>query len=347
MTATPSTSADLQANVLGGQRPNFLPPWVFRNNHFQTLAGAYVFGRWRSGRLLPTDRSSSGEVLVDNDDRLAFQDDCPAGWVTGDRVVVLGHGLSGSHASPYMVRIAHQLYSRGVRTVRLDWRGSGAGVGLARYPYHSGRSDDLRATILEVGRRCPGSPISVVGFSMGGNITLKMLGEAGARQEVLPGVDRAVSVCPPIDLATTIDFLKFGLARWYDAYFAKSCTRDVRYRKRVRPDAIIPEGWFNRPPRTMHEFDDTFTAPVCGFASADDYYRKCSAKQFLPTIKIPTLILATKDDPVVPYTPFEDAVLSEFTELHATRYGGHMGFVATRGVGWMDQQVISWIMDGM
>ena len=346
MTATPSPAVNPQTIGTGVTRETFLPPWVFRNNHFQTLAGAYVFGRWPVPRRSRVHCSTMGEVLVENDDRLVFYDDCPAGWQPGDRVVVLGHGLSGSHASPYMIRVAHRLCLENARTIRLNWRGSGAGVALARYPYHSGRSDDLRAAILEVGRRCPGSPISVVGFSMGGNITLKMLGESGAGDYALPGVDRAVSVCPPIDLATTIEFLKFGLARWYDAYFAKSCTRDVRYRQRARPDAVIPEGWFDRPPRTMHEFDDTFTAPVCGFASAEDYYQRCSAKQFLPMIKIPTLIIATKDDPVVPYQPFEDAVLSDSTELHASRYGGHMGFVATRGVGWMDQQVVDWSIRG-
>ena len=95
----------------------------------------------------------------------------------------------------------------------------------------------------------------------------------------------------------------------------------------------------------MREFDETFTAPVCGYESAADYYAKCSASQFLPTIAVPTLIIASQDDPVVPNFPLTKARLSTTTELRAPKYGGHMGFVTTGGAGWLDQQVIDWTMD--
>ena len=319
------------------QMDSFQPPWMFRNGHIQTLAGTYLFGRKANRLLLPTPTLIQ-EVRVDCGDLVVFHDDCPATWKPGDRVALLLHGLAGSHQSPYMKRIAAQLYQRGVRTMRLDFRGCGAGVTLARYPYHSGRSDDLMATILSIQALCPESPLCLIGFSMGGNVALKLLGEVGN----IEGVERAVAVCPPIDLSLTIDFIGSGLARVYDAYFAKTCIQNVRRRQLARPDAIIPAGWFERPPRNMREFDETFTAPVCGFTSAAHYYQSASARQFLSEITIPTLIIAAQDDPVIPFEPFTQTDLSASTQLRAPRHGGHIGFVTARGPSWLDHQIIDW-----
>ena len=338
MSATPSQSASMQMHRANGQNDSFRPSWLFRNGHVQTLAGTYVFGRWPSRTMLPKIISRWGEVPVGDGDRLVYLDECPGEWRSGDRVVLLLHGLSGSHDSPYMRRVAGMLHRRNARTIRLDWRGSGAGIELARYPYHSGRSGDLLATINEIKNRIPNSPINVVGFSMGGNILLKLLGESGDSS----GITRAVSVCPPVDLAYTVQQLQFGLARYYDHYFAKACIRDVRRRQQMRPDAIVPDGWFSRPPRTMREFDESFTAPVCGFASADDYYLQSSARQFLPKIVVPTLIIAAQDDPVVPFGPLESAELSSAIQISAPRHGGHMGFVTSGGPGWLDRQIVDW-----
>lgn len=327
-------------NLEGGDL--FRPSWIFRNGHVQTLAGMYVYSPW-AGRHNPEScLSTSGEVVLDDGDRLAYHDDLPAGWKPGDRVALLLHGLSGSHASPYMSRIARLLNQKNVRTVRLDWRGCGAGVALARYTYHSGRSNDLLATIADIGIRCPGSPITVIGFSLGGNVTLKLLGEPRGTAEGLAQVDRAIAVCPPIDLSTTVKSLRKGLRKLYDRYFCKACIRDVRHRQRLRPDAVVPDGWYAHPPRTLYEFDETFTAPVSGFASAADYYAKSSSNQFLTTIKIPTLVIAAQDDPIVPFGQFEAADYSSTTKLLAPRHGGHMGFCTARGLGWLDHHIVAW-----
>lgn len=326
---------------------SFSPPWILRNGHVQTLAGTYVFGRWANQDSRLTVTKSLGEVPVDNDDALVFHEECPQDWRPGAPVVLLLHGLAGSHESPYMSRIGRQFCRRGARAVRLDWRGSGAGMALAKYPYHSGRSDDLLATVNDLRRRFPDSPLSVVGFSMGGNILLKLLGEPGSASFSQAAITRAIAVCPPIDLEFTVDHLRNGLARWYDHYFAQVCVRDVRQRKEMRPDAIVPDGWFSRPPRTMREFDESFTAPVCGFKNASDYYSRSSAIGLLPNITVPTLIIAAQDDPVVPFSPLERAPLSPTMELRAPKSGGHMGFVTSMGLGWLDRQVVSWVIDGV
>ena len=316
---------------------------MFRNGHIQTLAGTYLYAPWEGRRpFVANNVSTTGEVPLIDGDRLVYHDDCPAEWKSGDRVALLLHGLTGSHTSPYMSRVGRKLNDQGVRTFRLDWRGCGAGTALARFPYHSGRSDDVFATIAEIKVRCPDSPICVIGFSMGGNIALKLLGERVNDAEI----DRSIAICPPIDLSTTVKSLWKGLARLYDRYFTKACIRDVRNRYQLRPDAIIPEGWFSRLPKTMYEFDDSFTAPVCGFASAMDYYAKSSAHQFLPEVKASTLIIAAQDDPVIPFGQFVVAQYSPTTQLLAPKHGGHIGFVTPRGLGWLDQQIVDWTIRG-
>jgi predicted alpha/beta-fold hydrolase len=344
MSGTPSNSALTSINPLADRRVAFQPPWIFRNGHVQTLVGTYLFGRSDTNVDLPGATSVTGEVLLDDGDRLVFHDDCPMNWKPGDQVAVLLHGLAGSHKSPYMCRIARQLCQRGVRAIRLNWRGCGTGVSLARYPYHSGRSEDLLATINAIQSQCPDSPITVIGFSMGGNVALKLLGESEVNSSGHVRVARAIAVSPPIDLLTTIDYISTGLASVYDGYFAKTCIRNIRNRQQARPDAIVPENWFTRPPRSMREFDETFTAPICGFASAKDYYARCSAMQFLPAISTPTLIIAAQDDPVVPFSQYRNAVLSPSIQLLAPKHGGHIGFITHQGPGWLDQQIINWTL---
>ena len=169
-----------------------------------------------------------------------------------------------------------------------------------------------------------------------------MLGEVRDRADIIGGVDRAIAVCPPIDLRLTVEALRSGLAWFYDRYFCRACTQEVHHRQNLRPDAIVPQGWFSHLPKTLYEFDDTFTAPVCGFGSALDYYARSSANQFLDAITIPTLIIAAQDDPVVPFQQFQAANYSSTTKLLAPRHGGHMGFCTPRGLAWLDQEIVEW-----
>lgn len=327
-------------NLAGKDR--LLPPWFFRNGHIQTLAGMYLYSKLSSRRQVSQNIATSGEVLLSDGDRLVFQDDRPLNWQPGSRVALLLHGLGGSHASPYMARIARLLNKQQVRTFRLDWRGCGAGAALARYPYHSGRSSDVVTTIRQIESRCPDSPIAVIGFSLGGGVALKLLGEERESADRVDVVDRAIAVCPPIDLQTTVNALSKGLGRLYDRYFYKYCIRHIRQRHRLHPDTIVPDGWFSKLPKTMHEFDNTYTAPVCGFESARDYYSRCSANQFLSNIKVPTLVIAAQDDPLIPFNQFKAADYSSTTALLAPRHGGHLGFCTPRGPAWLDRQIVEW-----
>ena len=234
------------------------------------------------------------------------------------------------------------LNANGVRTFRMDLRGCGAGFGLALKPYHAGCSDDVLGVLRAITAWCPGSPISLFGFSLGGNIVLKLLGEAPNR--VPAELVRAAAINPPIDLARCT----YGLARWpqrhYDAYFVKQLLQRLRELQLHRPDFVPPT--FARTPRRLVEFDDQFTAPRSGFRDADEYYQRCSSQQFVPSIRVPTLILTSRNDPLIPVAPFERLSLPSNVQLHIAEGGGHLGYLAA-GNGqrdWLQTQLLEWMM---
>jgi len=313
--------------------PDFRPHPLLLTGHLQTLAGL---------RHKPMKEAARQHrvTLVDGD-QIVLHDDCPNEWKSGHRTALMIHGLAGCHASPYMQRIARKLNVCGVRTFRMDLRGCGAGVGLARLPYHSGRSEDAVEALKKIDELCPGSPTTLIGFSLGGNIALKLLGEFPSR---LPAhLDRALAVCPPVDLRKCVQSLKQGLNRFYDRIFVQLLMDQIQVQLRLLPGAPARE---LRRPRGVLEFDESFTAPVCGFGTAANYYERSSSAQFVPDIRVPTLILAAGDDPLIPGQVFDELCLSSAVSLHLARSGGHLGFIGRRNGDpdrrWMDWRVVEW-----
>lgn len=317
--------------------PRFRSRWGLSGGHRQTLAGAFFPGR------LPDEQAMIRHIPLLDGDTLVAHDDCPAGWSPCEPVALLLHGLAGCHRSSYLVRTTAMLNAHGVRTFRMDLRGCGAGAGLALKPYNAGCSDDVLAVLQAISGWCPGSPISLFGFSLGGNIVLKLLGEAPNR--VPEAVVRAAVVNPPIDLARCT----YGLARWpqrhYDGYFVKQLLQRLRELQQRRPDFLPPT--FARTPKRLVEFDNQFTAPRSGFHDADDYYRRCSSEQFLPAIRVPTLILTSRDDPLIPVATFERLSLPANVRLHVAEGGGHLGYLAAsngeRSREWLQTQLLRWV----
>jgi predicted alpha/beta-fold hydrolase len=230
----------------------------------------------------------------------------------------------------------------------MDMRGCGAGVLMARLPYHSGLTSDVVAVLAAIEKHCTSSdgrvsPVTIAGFSLGGNIALKLAGEL--QQDRCHGFDSVVAVCPPIDLAVCSLNLQRRLNRLYDRHFLRALMEHVTHLRQHREDA--PQIDFTTRPRTMADFDDRYTAPLSGFSGAHDYYSRCSARLFTHLIRRPTLILSASDDPLTPATMYNDVQLSPTVDLHLTRRGGHLGFVARRGIDadnrWMDWRVVDWI----
>src|SRR3954454_22616793 len=173
--------------------PPFEPHTWFRGGHAQTIAGRYLPGR----RLrLP---STYHEIDAGDGDRLSVLESIPDGWRPGGPTALMVHGLAGCVRAPYLVRVAIRLVGIGVRVVRMNLRGAGAGFGVARGIYHAGRTEDLRLVARWMARRAPGSPIALVGFSLGGNLVLKLAAEASRRP--LEGLDCVLAANPPLDLA--------------------------------------------------------------------------------------------------------------------------------------------------
>ena len=184
------------------------------------------------------------------------------------------------------------------------------------------------AAINFVGKLCPDSPVALVGFSLSGNIVLKLLGEA---PETVPAnVTKAAAICPAIDLGRCVRSLVGPFQRVYDRYFVHVLTRQVRANCRLRPDVVPLHSGLRM--KSIFEFDDTYTGPVCGFGSADNYYTSSSALRHIEHIQVPTLILAAEDDPLVTIACFRGLCIPSNVILHITRYGGHLGFVGKSGV---------------
>lgn len=317
-------------------RPEFRPPWPLRNQHVQTILGHLLRG--------PSFRRPTVKRLVEvaGGDRIVLHDATPAGWLPGDRMAVLVHGLGGSHDSGHPRRFAHLLYPLGVRTVRVDLRGCGDGLPLARHPPHSGRSDDLRAVLNEVHSWSPASPLWLVGVSLGANTVLKLAGEAAA--EPVPGLERVAALGPPADLLRCSALMEQRRNRFYNRYFADILMANALKRRHYFPD--LPRVQFPRR-TTLRLFDELYTAPLNGFAGADDYYRRASSAPLIPGIRLPTLILTARDDPFIAVEPLEELRLPPHVELRVVEHGGHLGFVGSDGAGglrWAERRVVEWLL---
>lgn len=317
--------------------PDFLPHRLLASPHLQTILAAYWHG--------PVPRIAKRTHLVDADDgdRLALHDFQPESWEPGDRVVLLVHGLGGSHASGYVRRVGAKLHQRGIRVFAKDLRGFGEGAFVARGHIHAGRWQDVAACLATVRQQAPTSPVTVVGFSLGANITLKLVGECG--RNLPPGLDSAVAVAPPIDLLYCARNLRHGINRLYDWSFTRGLHSKLFERRRRIPNLV--DAKIFPLPRRLLEFDDLFTAPLLGFQGARHYYEQASSIGTLSCIDVPTLILAADDDPVIPPAMFDAAKFSPKIDFRLTRGGGHLGWIGRKGVDadnrWMDWRIVEWI----
>lgn len=320
--------------------PQFVPARGLASPNLQTVTASLFTG----GQPLPN--TTERHLRLDDGDLLVVHDDAPKAWERGDHVALLLHGLGGSHRSGYMLRIAGKLNQLGVRTFRLDHRGCGAGNNLARRPYHAGRIDDIAAAVALIDRLAPGSPISIAGFSISGNMLLRYLGEFA---DNLPfSLFRAVAVCPPVDLHHCASKLaQSASGQRYDWYFTRKLISQIA--ESPQWDDALPIARARRPPRRLYDFDELYTAPASGFASADEYYSTASAAPVIPRIRVHTTILAAIDDPVVCSDPLTRLKLPANVRLCLTQHGGHLGFIGRPGIDpdrrWMDWRVIEWLLE--
>ena len=243
---------------------------------------------------------------------------------TSGVLVAVFHGLSGDTDADYMRATSGVARAAGHSVLLVNHRGCGAGRGLARGLYHSGRSDDLASVFGWARARLPETQHVGVGFSLSGNALLLLLADPAA-----PQPSACLSINPPIHLANCSDRISSGANRVYDQRFVRRCVQSLR--ERVQ-DGLLPSDFRIPEARTLREFDDEVTAPLGGFANAEDYYRRCSTFERLDRIEVPTVILTAADDPFVRVEDFRAARLSPKVHLHIEPHGGHVGYLERGGI---------------
>ncbi|TNF99561.1 MAG: hydrolase [Gammaproteobacteria bacterium] len=312
----------------------FNPAWWLKNRHWQTMWPSL----FRTRETLPLDKERL--ELPDGD----FLD---LAWMpdhAGDLCLIL-HGLEGTLQSHYAPGLIKAASDAGKHVVFMHLRGCSGEPNRLPRRYHSGDTSDLRYMLELLKRKYPDKQIHVVGVSLGGNILLKYLGESG--NESL--VESAIAISVPFDLAIAAETLDRGTAKIYQRHLLNSLQSALMLKSQVVDLQIkIPE---KKQIDTLYEFDDLITAPIHGFASADDYYTRSSSRQFIPAIRTPTLILHAIDDPFMTPSaiPGEKEIPSDVT-LELSQAGGHVGFISGslpfRPTYWLDHRVKAFLQSG-
>jgi uncharacterized protein len=253
--------------------------------------------------------------------------------------IVFLHGLEGSAHAGYIQSFAQEALMRGFGVHRANFRTCGGTESMCETSYHSGLTSDTRIILNEIAARELG-PIFLVGFSLGGNVALKLTGELG-ETSLLAGT---CAVSTPIDLATCVRCIDKPSNRLYLRRFLDRLRSRVRRKSAISPH-LYSTADLDRV-NTIWEFDDRFTAPLFGFGTAANYYATQSAVRYLDAIRIPTLVISSKDDPLVPFEIYDHPAFrsNPALTLLATEHGGHLGFLSRRPPRfWLDGVVLDWI----
>lgn len=304
---------------------HFRPAIGLRSPHLQMIA-AQIFPKG------PNPISDPWVINLEDGDKLSCE--MSLSPKTGVKpIVVMIHGLGGSHRSCYLIRLARKFNLAGFDALRVNLRGCGSGVGLASRPYNGGTSCDVLEVLKQIKVRFPSSPVILLGFSLGGNIALKLAGEL--EEKAKNYIDRLIAICPAIDLHNAVQCISKPSSWLYHNYYLTRLLRQAK--KLVGPQNV----------KTIYDFDDKVTAPIWGYQNAVDYYQKCSSLSYLKTIKIPCDLLFAKDDPFIDYKVLHSAHVPPSVKVWLTRYGGHMAYVGwcgkEHGFHWMDSLLLKWV----
>lgn len=246
-------------------------------------------------------------------------------------LVILLHGLTGSSSSLYILGQQRALAAQGWPSVAVNWRGCSGEPNQRARSYHSGASEDLAEVVDHLSQQHPGRTLAAAGYSLGGNVLLKYLGETGPDCRLRA----AAAISVPFRLDQCADRIRQGFSRVYQTRFLRDLLAYTRNKQRL----FAHQGLHAEHARlsaigslegmdSFWDFDHRVTAPLHGFASAEDYYRRCSSRYFLSAIRVPTLIIQALDDPFVfPHTVPELAELAPGTEMELYAKGGHVGFI--------------------
>jgi len=308
----------------------YAAPWWLTNGHLQTIFPLLrkVQGiRYRRERFITADEDFLDLDWAENGSR---------------RIAILSHGLEGNTQRNYVLGMIRALHRRGWDALAWNYRSCSGEPNRKPRWYHSGETADLHSVIQHLASRKQYSEIALIGFSLGGNVTLKYLGEQGT--SVHPLITKAIVFSVPCDLKSSAIKLARPSNKLYMMRFMKTLHQKVKEKKRMYPGLIDDRNLSKI--RTFVQFDDHYTAPIHGFKNADDYFAQCSSRQFLASIRIPTLLVNAANDPFLdePSFPYDEATASSHFFFESPQSGGHMGFVAfEKGEYWSETRAMEFL----
>jgi len=298
-------------------RSNYQAPFLFRNGHMQTIVPHWL-RRFDDGFYQRERIDTPDNDFLDLD------------WskIGSDRIAILSHGLEGDSHRPYILGMARTLRQHGWDALAWNFRGCSGEINRQLRSYHNGSIEDLDCVVRHVRNTGSYRTIALIGFSLGGGLTLMYLGKNGHALD--PGIRKAVVFSVPCDLRAGAMELAKCRNILYMKQFLSSLHGKIRAKMALMPSAINDDDYHRI--RNFRDFDDRYTAPLHGFRDAEDYWQQCSSNQYIHHIRVPTLIVNALDDPFLADRcyPVNEAANSDHVFLEMPRSGGHVGFVQFR-----------------
>ena len=315
----------------------FKPAFGLKNRHLQTLYSSF----FRKQIILNT----SVEVfeLSDGDFVECFW--CEKPPCDNRDIVILFHGLEGSYKSSYIQGVMNSLKKVGISSVLMHFRGCSGKINRLPRAYHSGDTADAKEWIEYLAKQYPSSKLHAVGYSLGGNMLLKLLGEWGDRSPLVS----AVSVSAPMQLDISANTINRGFAKLYQKHLLKHLKNSLhkKYQNHNIKELINFDKKEIKNIKTLWGFDNIYTAKIHGFGTAKEYYRRSSAKQYLRYIKTPTLIIHANDDPFMTKEVLPNkSEISDSIKLEIYPHGGHVGFISgtvLKPIYWLENKIAEYI----
>lgn len=307
-------------------RTAYRPPTLLFNRHLETIYPSLL-------RKVKFHAPQRERISTPDDDFLDLD------WYTqhASKLVIISHGLEGNSSRSYVLGMARAFFYAGYDVLAWNYRGCSGEVNRQLRFYHSGATDDLHTVVSHAASRY--EDIRLVGFSLGGNLTLKYVGES----HVHSAVKKVIGISVPLNLHTSCQVISRPVNWIYTKRFLLSLTAKIKAKPALA--SVLDLDKLNTI-RTLLEFDDHFTGPLHGFAGAVDYYSQCSAIRFLPAIRVPTLILSAQNDPFLSPDCYPESV-SEHVKTSYPARGGHVGFARFGGNGlyWSEMEAVSFMDD--
>ena len=314
-------------------KSTFFPTLPFRNSHFNTI--------YRAMFMKENVTYSRKRITTWDNDFI----DLDFSLVGSKTLVILIHGLEGSSQSKYILAATSELNGEGFDTVAFNLRSCSGEDNLLLKTYHSGKTEDLHFVVNHILDKYDHDNIIIVGYSLGGNLTLKYMGEFAETQS--HKIKCAIGISVPVDLASSSKEMSAFKNKVYMEGFLKSLRLKVLEKAHKFPEYKVDKNKLFKA-KVFRDFDELYTAPVFGYLSPEDYWSKASSKPYLSKIEKATLLINSDDDPFLPNKcyPIKEAKVSKKLYLEITKYGGHVGFISSflaQENRWLESRIINFI----